>query len=95
MKDDFEYVEGPRLSMERGDVLFAFTDGFVEARSARDKDVLFEEKGVRAVLEKGGAAGQSARQLTEALVGAVLEFAGGKSEDDMTVVAVRRVAGAP
>lgn len=94
MQDDYEYVEGPRLTMEPGDVLLAFTDGFAEARSAKDKDKFFGEEGARAVLEKAGAAGHSARQLTEALVRAVLEFAGGKSEDDMTVVAVRRVAGA-
>jgi serine phosphatase RsbU (regulator of sigma subunit) len=95
MDDDFAYVEGPRLKMEEGDVLFAYTDGFVEARSASDPDKFFDERGVRTVLERGAAAGQSARELTEALVHAALEFAGGKREDDMTVVAVRRVARAP
>jgi serine phosphatase RsbU (regulator of sigma subunit) len=95
MDDDFAYVEGPALKMEEGDVLFAYTDGFVEARSASDPDKFFDERGVRKVLERGAAAGQSARELTEALVHAALEFAGGKSEDDMTVVAVRRIARAP
>jgi len=92
MVDDFAYIEGPRLALETGDVLCAFTDGFVEARSAADPDLLFEEKGVREVLERGAAAGCSARELTEALVKSALEFSGGKSEDDMTVVAVRRLA---
>jgi len=91
MIDDFEYTEGPALVMEEGDVLFAFTDGFVEARSVKDPDRLFEEQGVRAVLERGASRGSTARELTEALVQTALDFAGGKSEDDMTIVAVRRV----
>jgi len=94
MIDDYEYREGAKLQLEEGDVLIAYTDGFVEARSALDSDRLFAEDGVRGVLEKSAAAGSSARQLTEALVKSALDFAGGKSEDDMTVVAVRRVSGA-
>jgi sigma-B regulation protein RsbU (phosphoserine phosphatase) len=92
MMDDYVYTEGPRLSLEEGDVLFAFTDGFVEARSVADPEHFFDEKGVRSVLEHGAASGSTARELTEALVHAALEFSGGKREDDMTVVAVRRVS---
>jgi len=95
MVDDFEYTEGPMLRLEEGDVLVAFTDGFVEARSMHDPDTLFEEAGVRAVIERCARAGSSAREMTEELVRAALEFAGGKRDDDMTVVAVRRLAGAP
>lgn len=90
MMDEFVYGEGPRLALAQGDMLVAFTDGFVEARSALDPNVLFDESGVRAVIERCAGAGQSAREVTEALVHTALEFAGGKREDDMTVVAVRR-----
>lgn len=92
MDDEFAYTEGPRLKLEDGDILFAFTDGFVEARSIEDPDKLFDELGVRAVIEREAGAGKSAREITEALVEAALSFAGGIAEDDMTIVAVRRVA---
>jgi serine phosphatase RsbU (regulator of sigma subunit) len=92
MVDDFEYAEGPKIVLADGDILIAFTDGFVEARSSKDADQLFDEAGVRRILENGAARGQSARELTEALVQSALQFSGGVSEDDMTVVTVRKVA---
>lgn len=92
MVHDYEYVEGPRISLADGDILIAFTDGFVEARSSKDSDQLFDEAGVRRILENGAASGQSARELTEALVESALQFSGGLSEDDMTVVTVRKIA---
>jgi len=92
MDDEFEYTEGPPLQLEEGDALFAFTDGFVEARSISDPDTLFDEQGLRAVIEREAAAGKSAKEITEALVQAALAFAGGRAEDDMTIVAVRRVS---
>jgi serine phosphatase RsbU (regulator of sigma subunit) len=90
MMDEFEYTEGPRLRLEIGDLLVAFTDGFVEARSATDSERMFGETGMREILESSAAQGSTARELTEALVNAALQFAGGKREDDMTVVAVRK-----
>jgi serine phosphatase RsbU (regulator of sigma subunit) len=92
MVDDFEYTEGPSLTLSPEDTLVAFTDGFVEARSASDPDHLFEEAGMSKILENRASAGCTAKELTEALVKGALEFAGGKREDDMTVVAVRRAA---
>jgi len=91
MDDEFQYVEGPPIQLEEGDALFAFTDGFVEARSIADPDKLFDETGVREVIEREANAGKSAKEITESLVQAALSFAGGKAEDDMTIVAVRRV----
>ena len=90
MMDDYVYTEGPQLTLANGDVLLAFTDGFVEARSVRDADRMFEETGMRSILEQCATTGCSARELTEALVREALEFSGGKRVDDMTVVAVRR-----
>jgi serine phosphatase RsbU (regulator of sigma subunit) len=91
MMDDFIYTEGPRLVLGPGDILLAFTDGFVEARSIAEPEKMFEEAGMREILESCAASGCSARELTESLVKAALEFAGGKRDDDMTVVAVRRL----
>lgn len=90
MMDDFEYTTGRQIQLEPGDVLLVVTDGFVEARSLAAPNELFREEGVRKVLETEAAKGASSRVITEALVHAALEFAGGRREDDMTVVAVRR-----
>jgi serine phosphatase RsbU (regulator of sigma subunit) len=90
MMDEFEYTEGARLKLEPGDALVAFTDGFVEARSATDPDRMFAESGMRQILEDCAGRGLGAREVTEALVQGALDFTGGKREDDMTVVAVRK-----
>ena len=47
--------------------------------------------GVRAVLADQGHAGAGARETVEAVAGAALEFAEGAREDDVTIVAIRRV----
>jgi serine phosphatase RsbU (regulator of sigma subunit) len=90
MLPGFEYLEGPPLRLALGDVLVAFSDGFVEARSKDAPETFFDESGLRHTLEEH--AGADARGLVEALVEATLAFAGGAREDDMTVVAVRRTA---
>lgn len=92
MIGDFPYEAGAPLCMAQGDVLVAFTDGFVEARSTDAPDALFDESGMRGVLERCAKEGRGAREITEALVAAALEFAAGNREDDMTVVAVRRTS---
>jgi serine phosphatase RsbU (regulator of sigma subunit) len=93
MMDDFEYTDNHATTLESGDLLVIFSDGFAEARSIRDPNALFGESGMRAVIEGGGRDRLDAATLTEALVKTALEFAGGKREDDMTVVVVRRTAG--
>jgi len=92
MIGDFPYEVDAPLTMAKGDVLLAFTDGFVEARSTADPDTLFNESGIRGVLERCAKEGLGAREITEELVKAALEFADGNNEDDMTVVAVRRTS---
>ncbi len=92
MMDDFEYQsEGP-IALEAGDRLILLTDGLVEARHRDRPDRLFGESGVRATLSELLLSDPSAQALTEGLVQGVLEFAGGRREDDMTVVTVRRRA---
>ncbi len=92
MMDDFEYHENHETRLEPGDLLVIFSDGFAEARSISDPNALFGESGMRAVIEGAGRDQLDAAQLVEALVKSALEFAGGKREDDMTVVVVRRTA---
>jgi serine phosphatase RsbU (regulator of sigma subunit) len=91
MMMEFEYTEGPKIRLETGDVLVAFTDGLVEARHSARPDRMFDESGMRAVISDVAASGSSAKEICEAIVGNVLEFAGGAREDDMTVVVARRV----
>ena len=79
------------MGLEVGDVLVAFTDGLVEARRSSRPDRMFEESGIRAVLADAGPRGIGAKEITEEIIKSVLEFAGGEREDDMTIVAVRRV----
>ena len=62
----------------------------VEARHPDHPDRFFEER-VRAVLADQGHAGAGARETVEAVAGAALEFAEGAREDDVTIVAIRRV----
>ena len=90
MMDDFEYSEIADLKLEDGDLLLAITDGLSEARTLAKPDELFGEDGVaRVIREEAGKCG-SAREFTETLVRAALEFSNGEQEDDMTVVTVRR-----
>lgn len=92
MMADFPYTAGPTLTLEEGDLLLAFTDGFVEARHPAFPDKLFGDAGVRAVLSDAGHRGLSAEATVEAIATAVLEFSNGVREDDLTIVAVRRTA---
>lgn len=91
MMPDFQYTSGEPLVLAAGDVLLCFTDGLTEARSKSDPDDLLGDDKLRAIFVEAARAGQSAREITEVLVRAVLEFSGGLREDDMTIVAVRRV----
>lgn len=92
LMEDMEYRARAPIQMEPGDVLLAFTDGLVEARHLDHPERFFEEQGVRAVLADQGHSGSTARETVEAVAQAALEFAQGAREDDVTIVAIRRVA---
>ena len=87
--DDFPYEEGPRHQLAPGDVLVMLTDGLVEARSIDDPNALYGEERMRASLARHAATGLEAQALVEAMIAEVLQFAGGKREDDMTLLVVR------
>jgi len=89
--DDFPYEDGPVHKLEPGDMLVMLTDGLVEARSIDLSDQLFGEDRMRECLARHAAAGLDARTLVELVIADVLAFAGGKREDDMTLLVVRRM----
>ncbi len=91
MMPDFEYAEGASLALAPGDAVLVFTDGFVEARHRSRPDRLFDESGMRAVVADVAPRAKSAAELGQALVEAVREFSGNVFDDDMTLIAVRRV----
>ncbi len=88
--DDFPYEEGPVHTLATGDMLVCLTDGLVEARSITDPDDLYGEARMNECLARHAANGLDARALVEAMIADVLAFAGGKREDDMTLLVVRR-----
>lgn len=76
------------IDLRTGDVLVAFSDGVVEASNATN-DFFGDERLVAAVQS---AAGQPAKAVGEAVLGALAAFAGEtRPYDDVSIVVVRRV----
>lgn len=78
-----------RLQLAPGDALVLVTDGATEARPAggRRSDAMFGEARLRQVV--GRAAGCDAQGLVEAVAESVLEFAGGRLDDDLALMVLR------
>lgn len=91
---DFEYEAAQPIAMQPGDALVVYSDGLTEARAKERPDALFGEEGLARLLAERAPQAAGARELTEAIVAEVLEFARGNREDDMTFVTVRRTGGA-
>jgi serine phosphatase RsbU (regulator of sigma subunit)/PAS domain-containing protein len=77
------------LELSEGDLLFFYTDGVTEARSAR-KGFLED----RLADELAGVAGRSAVEAVRAVTDLVAEFSRGELRDDVTVLAIK-VGAAP
>lgn len=92
MMDGFPYEESEVVKLDEGDFMLLITDGLAEARHDDAPDDLYGEERLEDLMRTAGSAAQSARELTEVVIESVLAFAGGKREDDMTVVCVRRTA---
>jgi serine phosphatase RsbU (regulator of sigma subunit) len=82
----FEHTQPGRLDLEldEGDVLFFYTDGVTEARSA---DLSFFEDRLADAL--AAVAGRSASDIVRAVQDLVTSFSSGELRDDVTILAVR------
>jgi len=87
---DFQYVATGPIQLDEGDALIVYTDGISEARSSKDHRVLFGLERLRQALAEAASRTTGAFDLSEAVAAKALFFAGGRREDDMTIVAVRR-----
>jgi serine phosphatase RsbU (regulator of sigma subunit) len=77
---------GGEVLLERGDCLFLYTDGVVEAQNERGE--FFGEDRMRIVLEGGN--GMSAESLTRAVLESLSAFTeGAEQSDDITMLALR------
>ena len=72
------------LELRQGDLLFFYTDGVTEARSA---DLGFFED--RLADELASVAGRSASETVRAVQDLVTSFSDGELRDDVTMLAVR------
>ena len=72
------------VTLGPGDALVCFTDGVTEARSP---DGMFGDERLAALLR--GLSGLDAAALVDRLVDAVVEYQGGRSQDDIAVLALR------
>jgi serine phosphatase RsbU (regulator of sigma subunit) len=88
---ELEFEVDDHLALQSGDVLLAFTDGLIEAHSTTDREQLFGEERVKELLIEHARRGSSAEVITRALAEAAFEFAGGKPEDDITLVVIRKL----
>lgn len=70
------------------EAMILFTDGLIEARHGKE---LFGEEGVAAMLASDGC--DEIQGVVDRLVSAATEFAGGRLQDDVAVIAVRVAAG--
>jgi serine phosphatase RsbU (regulator of sigma subunit)/PAS domain-containing protein len=82
----FSAVQASRMELElrEGDLLFFYTDGVTEARSA---DLTFFED--RLADELAAVAGRSAAEVVRAVQELVTTFSRGEFRDDVTILAVR------
>ena len=87
---DVEYAIDERFELQPGDVMLAFTDGLIEAHPEQDRDKLLGEERVKELLVEQAACGADAETITRLLAEAAVQFSGGKPEDDVTLVVVRR-----
>jgi serine phosphatase RsbU (regulator of sigma subunit) len=72
------------LELREGDLLFFYTDGVTEARSA---DMSFFEDRLADAL--AAVAGRSASEIVRAVQELVTSFSAGELKDDVTILAVR------
>jgi len=84
--------EAGELKMPAGSTLLLYTDGITEAEDSRGE--MFGEERLKALARRAG--GATAASLVDEMIAAVDEFSAGTVQsDDITVLAVRLLDGAP
>ncbi|HOF00928.1 MAG TPA: SpoIIE family protein phosphatase [Spirochaetota bacterium] len=85
------------LQINRGDIIFLFTDGIEEARNGQtiitsegeEKEDEFGNERIKEVLDKSD--GKTSKEIVELLIGAQNEYRGDFEQyDDLTLLAIRR-----
>ena len=86
IQPETQYPVSDTIQLAPGDILLLFTDGLIEAASPGD-----DPFGIDRVLEVVHRhVGQTARQITESLYSALVEFSGSPQlSDDVTVVVIK------
>lgn len=90
MLADFDYGVDATVTLDTDDLLLACTDGLAEAHPPDDRDTLFGEERIVALVEERAGSLGSAEELTRGLAEAALAFSEGRAEDDITLVVARR-----
>lgn len=90
VQDDLAFRAPAAVELAGGDLLIAFTDGLSDARPRDDPGAFFGEGGVQRIVREVAPTAGDAREVGKAIVDAVLDHAAGNSEDDLTLVVVRR-----
>ena len=89
--EDTRYEERP-VALREGDVLVMYTDGMSEAEDENGEQ--FGPERIEKVVREHP--GHTARELTQDLVAAVLDWAGEKGPgDDLTLIVMRKLRGEP
>jgi len=91
MMPELPYEVEKSMQLEVGDVMLAFTDGLIEAHDPDDRDSLFGEERVHALLIEHAALGTSTEDIARVLAEAALAFSGGVHDDDITLVVMRKL----
>ncbi|MCE9594479.1 MAG: SpoIIE family protein phosphatase [Planctomycetes bacterium] len=79
------------MTLEHGDILLAYTDGLIESHAPGDRDRLFGVERLGVLLAELAEHPQhDAQNISRSLAEAALSFSGGKHDDDITLVVVRK-----
>jgi sigma-B regulation protein RsbU (phosphoserine phosphatase) len=85
------YPVDATMTLEHGDILLAYTDGLIESHAPGDRDRLFGVERLRVLLAELAEHSHDAQHISRSLAEAALSFSGGKHDDDITLVVVRKI----
>ncbi len=91
MVPDEHYTADDLVRLEPGDLLIAVSDGLLEARAPDRPEGFLGEDGLVELVRRSQELGRSARETALDLAEAALAHGGGKAEDDITLLVVKRL----